>query len=87
MAEAEKFSDYLFTKMGPSIQTGHNVAGPDVECSKTTGNCEAPVELTGLRKWLSKNLMLLVTLSGVIFGVIEGELTISCECYLHVEFR
>lgn len=69
--DSEKFSDYLFTKMGPSIQVG-NIARTDVECSKTTDNCEARRELTGLHKWFDTNLMLLVTLSGVLFGIIEG---------------
>lgn len=46
----------------------------DVECPrKTTDSCEAPVELTGVRRWLSENLMLLLTLSGVLFGVVLGE--------------
>ncbi|KAL7742416.1 hypothetical protein ACLKA6_019047 [Drosophila palustris] len=40
---------------------------------KTTERSDAPdVELTGYRKWLSDNLMLLVTLSGVLLGVILG---------------
>ena len=69
MDQSEKFSDYLFAKMGPPI-IGNN----DAECPrKTTDSCEAPVELTGLRKWLSENLMLLVTLFGVFLGVILGK--------------
>ncbi|XP_017115289.1 excitatory amino acid transporter isoform X2 [Drosophila elegans] len=39
---------------------------------KTTERSDAPVELTGYRRWLSDNLMLLVTLSGVLLGVILG---------------
>nr|NP_001162845.1 excitatory amino acid transporter 2, isoform D [Drosophila melanogaster]NP_477427.1 excitatory amino acid transporter 2, isoform A [Drosophila melanogaster]AAF51466.1 excitatory amino acid transporter 2, isoform A [Drosophila melanogaster]ACZ94137.1 excitatory amino acid transporter 2, isoform D [Drosophila melanogaster] len=39
---------------------------------KTTECSDAPVELTGYRRWLSENLMLLVTLSGVLLGVILG---------------
>ncbi|XP_043644957.1 excitatory amino acid transporter isoform X2 [Drosophila teissieri] len=39
---------------------------------KTTERSDAPVELTGYRRWLSENLMLLVTLSGVLLGVILG---------------
>lgn len=69
MDQSEKFSDYLFAKMGPPI-----AGNADAECPrKTTDSCEAPVELTGARKWLSDNLMLLLTLSGVLFGVILGE--------------
>lgn len=68
MDQSEKFSDYLFAKMGPPI-IGNN----DNECPrKTTDSCEAPIELTGYRKWFSENLMLLVTLSGVLFGVVLG---------------
>lgn len=78
---SDKFSDYLFAKMGPPIAVGCGGgggiaagAGADAECPrKTTDSCEAPVELTGARKWLSDNLMLLLTLSGVLFGVILGE--------------
>lgn len=55
--------------MGPPI-----AGNADAECPrKTTDSCEAPVELTGARKWLSENLMLLLTLSGVLFGVVLGE--------------
>ncbi|XP_017046288.1 excitatory amino acid transporter [Drosophila ficusphila] len=39
---------------------------------KTTERSDAPVELTGYRKWLSDNLVLLVTLSGVLLGVVLG---------------
>ncbi|KQS69936.1 excitatory amino acid transporter isoform X2 [Drosophila erecta] len=39
---------------------------------KTTERSDAPVELTGYRRWLSENLMLLVTLSGVLLGVVLG---------------
>lgn len=69
MDQSEKFSDYLFAKMGPPV-IGNN----DTECPrKTTDSCEAPLELTGFRKWLCDNLMLLVTLSGVLLGIILGE--------------
>lgn len=70
MDQSEKFSDYLFAKMGPPLGVGNG----DAECPrKTTDSCEAPVELTGARKWLSENLMLLLTLSGVLLGVVLGE--------------
>lgn len=91
MDQSEKFSDYLFAKMGPPI-IGNN----DNECPrKTTDSCEAPVELTGFRKWFSENLMLMVTLSGVLFGIILGNhiltflyfllplfMTLYCQFYL-----
>lgn len=72
MEKSEKFSDYLFTKMGPpTIGSG--------DATKTTDNCDAPVELTGFRRWLSKNYLLLMTLSGVLLGVIEGRTDFICS--------
>uniref|UniRef100_Q8T0S9 Amino acid transporter n=1 Tax=Drosophila melanogaster TaxID=7227 RepID=Q8T0S9_DROME len=64
MEKSGKFSDYLFAKMGPPTST--ELPPKTTECS------DAPVELTGYRRWLSENLMLLVTLSGVLLGVILG---------------
>ncbi|KAH8246673.1 hypothetical protein KR038_006470, partial [Drosophila bunnanda] len=64
MEKSGKFSDYLFAKMGPPTATELP--------PKTTERSDAPVELTGYRRWLSDNLMLLVTLSGVLLGVILG---------------
>ncbi|XP_065357744.1 excitatory amino acid transporter isoform X1 [Calliphora vicina] len=69
MEKSEQFSDYLFAKMGPPHSTAVN--GSELP-PKTTEHCEAPRELKGYRKWLSENLMLLVTLSGVMLGVILG---------------
>ncbi|XP_005186357.1 excitatory amino acid transporter isoform X1 [Musca domestica] len=69
MEKSEQFSDYLFAKMGPPNST--TVNGSELP-PKTTERCEAPRELKGMRKWLSENLMLLVTLSGVMLGVILG---------------
>lgn len=70
MEKSEHFSDYLFAKMGPPNST--TVNGSELP-PKTTERCEAPRELKGYRKWLSENLMLLVTLSGVMLGVILGK--------------
>ncbi|KAH8282938.1 hypothetical protein KR054_010996, partial [Drosophila jambulina] len=64
MEKSGKFSDYLFAKMGPPTATELP--------PKTTERSDAPVELTGYRRWLSDNLMLLVTLSGVLLGVTLG---------------
>nr|XP_016944968.1 excitatory amino acid transporter isoform X1 [Drosophila suzukii] len=64
MEKSGKFSDYLFAKMGPPTSTELP--------PKTTERSDAPVELTGYRRWLSDNLMLLVTLSGVLLGVVLG---------------
>lgn len=69
MDQSEKFSDYLFAKMGPPI-----IGNGDAECPrKTTDSCDAPLERTGLRKWICDKLMLLLTLSGVLFGIILGK--------------
>ncbi|XP_030383399.1 excitatory amino acid transporter isoform X2 [Scaptodrosophila lebanonensis] len=55
--------------MGPPNTTSVN--GSELP-PKTTERSDAPIELTGYRKWLSDNLMLLVTLSGVLLGVTLG---------------
>lgn len=70
MEKSEKFSDYLFAKMGPPNSA--TVNGTELP-PKTTEGGDVPIELTGFRKWFSENLMLLVTLSGVILGVVLGE--------------
>lgn len=79
MEKSEKFSDYLFAKMGPHNGTT-TVNGTELP-PKTTERSEAPVELTGWRKWLHENLMLLVTLSGVILGVTLGKYFIFSDFF------
>lgn len=66
MEQPERFSDYLFAKMGTTT-------GSVTDTADTNADQEAPKELTGFRKWLSENLLLMVTLSGVILGVVIGE--------------
>jgi hypothetical protein len=56
--------DYLFAQMS----TDNNDA--KVECTEQPGENK---ELTGARKWISENLLLLLTLFGVAFGTIVGE--------------
>lgn len=73
MERSEKFSDYLFAKMGPPIING--------DATKTTDNCDAPVELTGFRKWLNQNFLLLMTLSGVLVGIIEGKQNVVFQSF------
>lgn len=68
MEKSEKFSDYLFAKMGPP-----NVTAAELPPKTHPERSDAPVELTGYRKWLHENLMLLVTLSGVLLGVVLGK--------------
>ena len=54
-----RFSDYLFAKMG----------GQDVSAS------QGPRKVTAdTTKWMRDNLLLMVTLSGVLLGVILGTL-------------
>ncbi|CAH1374667.1 hypothetical protein MTP99_015995 [Tenebrio molitor] len=55
--------DYLFAQMS----TDNNDA--KVECTEQPGENK---ELTGARKWISENLLLLLTLFGVAFGTIVG---------------
>lgn len=61
MEKGERFSEYLFAKMGPGDR------GP-----KTTEERSAPVEPTGFRKWFVDNMMLVVTLAGVLTGIAIG---------------
>lgn len=72
MEKSEKFSDYLFAKMGPPNVTAA-VHGTELPPKTHPERSDAPLELTGYRKWLRDNLMLLVTLSGVLLGVVLGE--------------
>ena len=62
MEKGDRFSEYLFAKMGPGDR------GP-----KTTEDRSAQVERTGVRKILVDNVMLVVTLVGVITGIGLGE--------------
>ncbi|KAL0831594.1 hypothetical protein ABMA28_002377 [Loxostege sticticalis] len=61
MEKSERFSEYLFAKMGPGDR------GP-----QTTEDRTAPVEPTGAKKWFIDNTMLVVTLIGVITGISVG---------------
>lgn len=62
MEKGERFSEYLFAKMGPADR------GP-----KTTEDRSAPVEPTGLKKCFMENTMLVVTLAGVFTGIAIGK--------------
>lgn len=86
----KRFSDYLFAKMSSTdMGIGHVVVGigDDIEkatknISPTTNDKSTPliykkgeqVEGKNFKKWLQDNMMLLVTLSGVIMGILIGEL-------------
>ncbi|RVE50693.1 hypothetical protein evm_004603 [Chilo suppressalis] len=61
MEKSERFSEYLFAKMGPGDGG-----------TKTTEDRMAPFEPTGARKWFIDNIMLVITLVGVIAGIALG---------------
>ncbi|CAG9785811.1 unnamed protein product [Diatraea saccharalis] len=61
MEKGERFSEYLFAKMGPGDGG-----------TKTTEDRMAPFEPTGVKKWFIDNTMLVITLIGVISGVAVG---------------
>lgn len=84
----KRFSDYLFAKMSTTdAGLGHVVVGigddidkPTKINSPTTNDKSTPLiykkgekdEGTNFKKWLQDNMMLLVTLSGVIMGILIG---------------
>lgn len=70
MEKSDQFTDYLFAKMGPSIMLG---SGDIPTVTKTTGRTSAALEMTGFRKWINKNYLLLMTLFGVVAGIILGK--------------
>lgn len=47
-----------------------DTADAKVECTEQPGENK---ELTGIRKWISENLLLLLTLLGVAVGAIVGK--------------
>ncbi|CAH0555908.1 unnamed protein product [Brassicogethes aeneus] len=59
-----KFKDYLFAQMSSDTNDAAKV-----ECTDQPGKNE---ELTGVRKWVSENLLLIVTLLGVAIGIATG---------------
>lgn len=62
MEKGERFSEYLFVKMGPGDR------GP-----KTTEDRTAVVDHTGVKKWFIDNILLVITLAGVLAGISVGE--------------
>lgn len=73
MEKGERFSEYLFVKMGPGDR------GP-----KTTEDRSAPVDRTGVKKWLAENTLLVITLAGVLAGISVGKF-LSCIFLNHIE--
>lgn len=66
--EKGAFSDYLFAKMSGGVEAGA------ADCTLETG---APKELTRTRRWIAENMLLLVTLCGVLLGVTVGKSNIN----------
>jgi hypothetical protein len=60
-----RFRDYIFTKMAPDGDTSVK------NCNET--NVINSRKLEGFKRWLSANLLLLVTICGVLFGLVLGE--------------
>lgn len=65
MEKPAHFSDYLFAKMSPDASS----VGP-ADCTVESG---APKELTRTRRWIAENMLLLVTLLGVVLGIVVGK--------------
>ncbi|CAH0714681.1 unnamed protein product, partial [Brenthis ino] len=60
-SKIKQIQKYLFVKMGPGDR------GP-----KTTEDRSAPVDHTGVKKWLVENTLLVITLAGVLAGIAVG---------------
>jgi hypothetical protein len=60
-----RYRDYIFTKMAPDGDTSVK------NCNKT--NVITSRKLEGIKRWLGANLLLLVTICGVLFGLVLGE--------------
>jgi hypothetical protein len=65
-----RFPDYIFTKMDPEDEDTS-----DKNSNET--NVVTPGKFEHVRKWMNANLLLVVTLSGVLFGFYLGEFA-SC---------
>jgi hypothetical protein len=66
-----RFSDYIFTKMDP--EEGDT---SDKNCNET--NVVTSRKFEHIKKWMSANLLLIITVSGVLFGLFLGEFAPSC---------
>lgn len=65
------FSQYEFSELNPNKENINGVA----KLSEAT-------RISKIRQWLDTNLTLVATLSGVLIGVIEGEMTVDGFCSL-----
>lgn len=60
-----RFPDYIFTKMDPEEEVTS-----DKNCNEP--NVVTPRKFEHIRKWMVANLLLIITVSGVLFGVFLG---------------
>jgi hypothetical protein len=60
-----RFSDYVFTKMDPEHE-----ATSAKNCNETNITAR---KFEHIRKWMIANLLLIITVSGVLFGLFLGE--------------
>lgn len=78
-----KDTGYLFAKMSPSLENGigHTIVGEKKDGKSPiqptrTYHFEETVKVNKnqpVKKWITDNIMLLVTLAGVLVGVVTGE--------------
>jgi hypothetical protein len=61
-----RFPDYVFTKIDPEDEDTS-----DKNCNET--NVGTSRKFEHVRKWMIANLLLLITVSGVLFGLFLGE--------------
>lgn len=82
-----KDSGYLFAKMSPTDENGVGHIVITEKDSKTYHFDEGGKdgEKQSLKKWILDNVMLLVTLTGVLLGIMTGSLIeLLCMCWRHV---
>jgi hypothetical protein len=63
-----RFPAYIFTKMDPEEE--------DKNCNET--NVVTSGKFAHIRKWMVVNLLLITTVSGVLFGLFLGEFVPNC---------
>lgn len=78
-----KDTGYLFTKMSPTTENGngHITVGEKKDVKATIpptrtflfDESNKKDEKQSVKKWIMDNIMLLVTLAGVLVGVVTGE--------------
>jgi NhaP-type Na+/H+ or K+/H+ antiporter len=67
-----RFRDYTFTKMAPEGDVSVK------NCNEANVSTSRPFQ--HIKRWLSANLLLIVTICGVLFGLIIGEFALRMIC-------